>query len=474
MDRTRPKTFRSLAVRNFRLFAAGQVISVAGTWMMVVSQDWLLLDLTGDSATALGTLTALQFTPMLLLSLYGGGLADRYDKRLLLTLANLVSGVLALALSALVLADAVRLWHLYLFALALGTVNAFEVPARLAFVSELVGPDLLPNASALSAAYFNTARVVGPALAGLLISAAGTGLVMALNAVSYLATVAGLRLMRPQELIRAEPGRRVSRVVDGLRYVRTRPDLMVPLALLAVVGLFGFNFQLTLPLLAKTVFKADATSFGLLTTAFATGSLLAAFATTARRGRPAARTVTGSALAFGVLESATGWSPDYASAAVLLCLTGFATIYFTQAVNHRIQLGSDPRFRGRVMALYTLILQGLTPLGALLVGWLTARYGARSGLWTGGIASLAAALAVLLAGLPHRRGHRRTDTPGIALGPPPRSRRRASNSATAPTRAPANPPNHGHLPPPVGTHVPTDGHEKCPPKPRFRRSEGIS
>ncbi|MCZ0999898.1 MFS transporter [Streptomyces mirabilis] len=184
-------------MRNFRLFAAGQVVSVAGTWMMVTAQDWLVLSLTGDSGTALGTVTALQFTPLLLFTLYGGRLADRHDKRLLLTVANLVSGALALALAVLVLVGSVQLWQLYLFALGLGTVNAVEVPTRMAFVSEMVGPELLPNASALSAAYFNTARVVGPALAGLLISAVGAGTAMLLNAASYLATVTGLRLMRP-------------------------------------------------------------------------------------------------------------------------------------------------------------------------------------------------------------------------------------------------------------------------------------
>jgi MFS family permease len=166
-------TFRSLSVRNFRLFAAGQVVSVAGTWMMVVAQDWLVLGLTGDSSMALGTVTALQFTPVLLLTLYGGRLADRHDKRLLLTIANLVSGALALLLTLLVFAGGVQLWHLYGFALGLGIVNAVEVPTRMAFVSELVGSDLLPNASALSAAYFNIARVVGPALAGLLITGFG-------------------------------------------------------------------------------------------------------------------------------------------------------------------------------------------------------------------------------------------------------------------------------------------------------------
>lgn len=283
-------TFRSLSVRNFRLFAGGQVVSVAGTWMMVVSQDWLVLGMTDDSGTALGLVTALQFTPLLLLTLYGGKLADRYDKRLLLTVSNVISGVFALALGLLVVTDAVELWHVYLFALALGTVNAVEVPTRMAFVSEMVGADLLPNASALSAAYFNVARVVGPAVAGLLITAWGTGPVMLINAVSYLGTVVGLRMMRPAELLRDARQSARGGVLDGLRYMRSRPDLMLPISLVAVIGLFGLNFQLTVPLIAKTVFDADATSFGLLTTSLAAGSLIAAFAATGRRaGRPAAR-----------------------------------------------------------------------------------------------------------------------------------------------------------------------------------------
>ncbi|WP_369147311.1 MFS transporter [Streptomyces sp. R44] len=397
MVKARPTTFRSLSVRNFRLFAAGQVVSVAGTWTMVVAQDWLVLGMTGDSGTALGTVTALQFAPMLLLTLYGGRLADRYDKRTLLTLANLAAGALALTLAFLDLTGTVRLWHIWLLALGLGIVNAVEVPTRMSFVGELVGNELLPNASALSAAYFSVARVAGPALAGLLITGFGTGWAIALNAVSYLATVAGLRLMRPEENRGAGRGAAPSeaRVVDGLRYTASRADLTLPMALVAVIGLFGMNFQLTLPLLAKTVFHADAASFGLLTTAFAAGSLLGAIAGTRRSGRPAARTVIGSALAFGALETAAGQAPGFLGALLLLTLTGFASIYFVQAANHRIQLGSDPRYRGRILALYTLILQGTTPLGALLVGLLAEHLGARAGLWLGGLVSLAAALAAL-------------------------------------------------------------------------------
>ncbi|QES09109.1 MFS transporter [Streptomyces venezuelae] len=430
MVKARSNTFRSLSVRNFRLFAAGQVVSVAGTWTMVVAQDWLVLGMTGDSGTALGAVTALQFAPMLVLTLYGGRLADRYDKRMLLTVANLTAGALAAVLAVLVLTGGVRLWHIWLLALGIGVVNAVEVPTRMSFVGELVGNELLPNASALSAAYFSVARVAGPALAGLLITGFGTGWAIALNAVSYLATVAGLRMMRPEENPggargeRPEAGqgarkkeRKEARVVDGLRYTASRADLTLPMALVAVIGLCGMNFQLTLPLLAKTVFHADATSFGLLTTAFAAGSLLGAIAGTRRSGRPAARTVIGSALAFGALETAAGWAPGFLFAVVLLTLTGFASIYFAQAANHRIQLGSDPAYRGRILALYTLILQGSTPLGALLVGLLTERLGARAGLWLGGLVSLAAALVAL--GLEYRgtRPARTAAAPDLSRDP---------------------------------------------------------
>ncbi|WP_173402693.1 MULTISPECIES: MFS transporter [Frankia] len=385
--------FRSLRVYNFRLFAAGQVLSVTGTWMMFTAQDWLVLSLSDHPGTALGLVTALQFTPMLLLTLYGGRLADRHDKRLLLTGANLVAGLLALALSLLVFTGSARLWHICAFALAIGLVNAIETPTRMAFVSELVGPELLPNASALSAGYFNIARVVGPAAAGPLIAGFGSGPAMAINAGSYLATVAGLRLMRPAEIHRHARPAVAPRIVDGLRYVLGRADLVVVLGLVATVGLVGMNFQLTVPLLARTVFHADAAAFGLLTTGLAAGSLLAALLTTGRRSRPSAMMVIVSAFAFGLLEAATGASPTYPAAIGLLALTGFASLYFAQAANHRIQLGSDPSYRGRVMALYSLILQGTTPLGSLGVGWLAEHHSARAGFYVGGLASAAAAVA---------------------------------------------------------------------------------
>ncbi|WP_329540086.1 MFS transporter [Streptomyces sp. NBC_01358] len=391
----RARPFRALGIHNFRQFAAGQVVSAAGTWMMVVAQDWLVLELTGNSATALGTVTALQFTPVLLLTLHGGRLADRYDKRMLLLAANVLSGLLALLLAAFVLTGTAGLGEVHVFAFCLGLVNAVEVPTRMAFVGELVPVELLPNASALSAAYFSVARVVGPAAAGLLLTLLGTGWVMVVNAFSYLATVVALRRIRPDELYRTTRAAGRARVIDGLRYIRRRPDLMIPFAMIAGIGLFGLNFQLTLPLLARTVFHTDASSFGLLAAVFAAGSLAAAFLTTARTARPSARLVTVSALVLGALETIVGWAPSYPAALVLLFLTGGACVYFAQAVNHRIQLGSDPLYRGRVLALYTLVLQGSTPLGALVVGYLAETRGVRSAFVVGGLASLGTALAAL-------------------------------------------------------------------------------
>ncbi|MFJ3771002.1 MFS transporter [Streptomyces sp. NPDC090075] len=386
---------RSLSVRNFRLFFVGQLVSVIGTWMMLVTQDWLVLSLSGDSATVLGLVTALQFAPMLFLSLYGGRLADRHDKRVILLAANLVSAALSLILAPLVFTGAVRVWHVCALAFCLGLVNAIETPARMSFVHEMVGGDLLPNASALSAAYFNLARIFGPALGGLAITWLGIGPVSLLNAASYLATVAALLLMRPGELLRRAGPARDGRTVDALRYVAARPDLLLPLAAVALVGVFGLNFQLTLPLLAKTVFHADAGSFGLFTSAVAVGSLLGALIGTGRVGRPSETLVAGAALAFGAAEALAGLAPGQGTALVLLAVTGLTALYFTQAVNHRVQLGSDPGHRGRILALYTLLVQGSTPFGALLTGWVAAHQGARAALVYGGLISSAVGLAAL-------------------------------------------------------------------------------
>ncbi|GLY30031.1 MFS transporter [Kineosporia sp. NBRC 101731] len=393
--------FRALGVRNFRLFAGGQVLSVTGTWMMIVAQDWLVLGMTDRPGPVLGLVTALQFVPLALFMLYGGRLADRHDKRLLLIGANSVSAVLGLVMAGLVLSGQITIWQICVFAFAVGTVNALEVPTRMSFVSELVGPALLPNASALSSAYFNIARVAGAALAGVLIAGVGEGWVLVLNALSYAFSVAGLARIRVGELHRSSVRPRDG-IRAGLRYVAGRRDLLSPIALVAVIGLFALNFQLTLPLLAKTVFSADAGEFGLLSAALAVGSLVSAFVTTARTSRPPARLVCLSAVALGVAELAAGLAPTFGSAMMLLAVVGFTSMYFAQAANHRIQLGSDPQYRGRVLALYSLILQGTTPLGALVIGWVSEGHGARWGLYLGGVAALVAGVV----GLVHERTQR--------------------------------------------------------------------
>jgi MFS family permease len=388
--------FRSLKVRNYRLFATGNLIRLVGTWMMFVAQDWLVLSLSHDSATALGLVTALQFTPILLLTLYGGQLADRYDKRKLLMSASTALALLALILGVLVSTGLVELWQVYVIAAGVGTVTSIETPVRQSFVSEVVGRDLLPNALSLSAATFNTARIVGPALAGVAIGLLGTGPVFLTTGVLGVAPLVALWRMRPAELHRADPravAARDARIVDGLRYVWHRPDLAMPLALMLLIGMFGFNFQLTLAVLAKTTFRVHASSFGLLTTALAIGSLAGALAGTGRRGRPSVYVVLAGAVGFGLLETVVAFAPDFYAAMVLLVPTGFCMIFFAQASNQRVQLGTDAEFRGRVMALYVLVFFGTTPIGAPLVGWLSERYGPRSGIWIGGLISLAAAVA---------------------------------------------------------------------------------
>jgi MFS family permease len=392
-------TFQSLRVRNFRLFATGQLIKLIGVWMMFIAQDWLVLQLSSDSATALGIVTALQFTPVLLLTLLSGRLADRYDKRLLLLAANATWGVLALGMSTLVLTGLVELWHVFVFAALLGVANAVETPVRQSFVSELVGTTLLPNALSLSAATFNTARVLGPALAGLAIAAFDVGPVFLISAVGSLATLVGLVRMRAGELHRDElppvAERDSARVIDGLRYVWRRPDLLLPMALMLVMGMSLFNYQLTLAALAKTVFHTGAASFGLFTTALALGALAGALAGSARRSRPSAWLVLGAAVACAGFGTLVGLAPTYWSVMALLLPAGFFMVFFAQASNQRVQLGTDTAFRGRVMALWVLVFLGTNPVGAPLIGWVAETYGAQASIWLGGLISLLTAGSAL-------------------------------------------------------------------------------
>ncbi|CCH15601.1 MFS transporter [Micromonospora lupini] len=391
--------FQSLQVRNYRLFASGQLIKLVGVWMMFIAQDWLVLELSDNSATALGVVTALQFTPVLLLTLLSGRLADRYDKRVLLFAANAFWTVLALGMSLLVLTDLVQLWHVFAFAALLGTANAVETPVRQAFVSELVGTPLLPNALSLNAAVFNSARIVGPAVAGLAIAAFDVGPVFLFTAVSSIAPLVNVVRMRTSELQRdalpPRDERASAKVVDGLRYVWRRPDLLLPMAVMSVIGMSLFNFQLTLAALAKTVFHTGAASFGLFSTALAVGALCGALSGTGRRSRPSVWLVLGAAIACASFGTLVGFASTYWLVVVLLVPTGFFMVFFAQAANQRVQLGVDAAFRGRVMALWVLVFLGTNPVGAPLIGWVAEHFGAGASIWMGGLISLATALIAL-------------------------------------------------------------------------------
>ncbi|MCW2543982.1 MAG: major facilitator superfamily 1 [Frankiales bacterium] len=394
--------FRSLANRNYRLFATGQVISLSGTWAQRVAQDWLVLLIVPkqDAAVALGITTALQFLPMLLFGLYGGVLADRYDKRRLLIGAQISMGLLALTLGVLDLTGVVQLWHVYALAFGLGLASVVDTPARQSFVSELVGTDDLPNAVSLNSATFNGARIVGPALAGVAISGVGTGWVFIANAVTYVAVLAGLTRMRPAEFWASHRQPRArGQLREGLTHVRERPELFVPILLVFMIGTFGLNFQQTLALIAKQTFRTGAGSFGLLTSALAFGSLLGALVSARQKGLPRQRTMFLAALAFGVLEVMDGLAPTFLTMALLLVPTGFAVLLFTTTANSLVQLACEPALRGRVMAIYVLVFLGGTPVGAPLVGVLAQTLGPRASLLIGGAvcAVSAVAAAALLA-----------------------------------------------------------------------------
>jgi MFS family permease len=386
-------TFRSLRVRNYRLFAAGQVVSLSGTWAQRVAQDWLVLELSGGSGVALGLTTGLQFLPVLLFGLYAGLLADRYDKRRLLLGAQAAMAVLALLLAVLVLSGAVQLWHVMALALCLGLATAVDTPVRQSFVSEMVGPDDLPNAVSLNSATFNSARIVGPAVAGVAISAVGTGPVFLVNALTYAAVIGGLLAMRPQELHRTERVVRArGQAREGLAYVWSRPELLVPIALVGVLGMFALSLSITLALMATQVFGAGAGRYGALLAALAVGSLLGALVSARRSGPPRTRLLLGAVVAVGVLEIALAAAPTLQVLAVLLVPTGVAVLTFTTTANSTVQLASAPQVRGRVMALYILCFFGGMALGAPLVGAVAEVAGPRASLLLGGLVSLVSAL----------------------------------------------------------------------------------
>ena len=420
--------FASLSVRNYRLFASGQVVSLTGTWMQRVAQDWLVLHLSHNSGTAIGVTTGLQFAPVLFFGLFGGVIADRFPKRRTLVITQIVMGLCALSLGLLDATGTVRLWHVYALAAMLGVASAVDAPVRQAFVTELVGPSLLPNAVGLNSANFNAARVLGPAAAGLLIAANHdrTAPVFLINAASFLAVIAGLLMIRDDELFVGKPiGRSKGAVREGLRYVRSRPSLIAVIWLVGIVGMLGFNFQITSALMVKNTFHHGAESYGLISATYAFGSLLGALAA-ARRGMPGRRLVFTAAAAYGALEIVASLMPTYWSFFAVLVPFGFFTMTLSTTANTTVQLTAAPAMRGRVMALYLMVFLGGTPIGAPLVGWIAQVAGPRWSLAVGGIASIIAAVVSaaylarreqlkvephLLRRRPHVHVHSRTPAP---------------------------------------------------------------
>jgi MFS family permease len=384
--------FHSLRSHNYRVWAGGALVSNLGTWMQRIGQDWLVLTvLTDHSATAVGTVMALQFGPALLLLPLSGLAADHLDRRKLLLLTQAAAGLLALGLGLVTLTGVVQLWHVYGFALLLGCVTAFDAPARQAFVSDLVSDDSLANAVALNSASFNAARMVGPAVAGVLIAAVGEGWLFLVNAGSYAAVLVSLWLLRVHELhSEARPERTRGSLLAGLRYVGQRPDLVAVLVMLALIGTFGFNFAIFISTMSVTVFHGDASLYGLLTSSMAVGTMCGALLS-ARRPLPGMVLMGGASAAFGGTLLLAAVMPSPWLFAAVLFFVGLAALTFMTASNSMMQLTTERSMRGRVLALRIAIVMGGTPIGAPLVGWVVDRFGARWALGLGALSGLAAA-----------------------------------------------------------------------------------
>ncbi|MFD9813852.1 MFS transporter [Streptomyces sp. NPDC059080] len=385
--------FSSLRVRNYRLFATGQVVSNTGTWMQRIAQDWLVLSLTGSSA-AVGITTALQFLPMLLFGLYGGVLTDRFPKRKLLLVTQSAMGGTGLALAALTLSGSVQVWHVYLIAFLLGLVTVVDNPSRQAFVVEMVGKEDLRNAVSLNSANFQSARLVGPAVAGVLITAFGSGWAFLLNGLSFAAPIAGLLMMRTAELHRADRvPRSKGQLREGLRYVSGRPELIWTIVLVGFIGTFGFNFPIWLTAFTYHVYHQGPGTYALFNSLMAAGSLVGALLA-ARRSSSRLRLLVGAAVLFGALEMAAALAPSFWIFAVLLAPIGVVGLTINVTANSSVQMATDPLMRGRVMALFMMVFVGGTPLGAPLVGWITDSFGPRIGFLSGGLVSLLAAVLI--------------------------------------------------------------------------------
>ena len=396
------KTFSSLKVPNYRLYFAGQSVSMIGTWMQMTAQSWLVLTLT-HSSTALGVTVALQAVPVLLLAPYGGVVADRVDKRRLMVALQIVMGLQALVLGLLVISGAARYWEICLLAVVLGLNNAFENSARQAFIREMVGRDELRNAVTLNSVMANAARAVGPAVGGILIAFAGIGICFLLNAASFAAVVTSLLIMDTSALRPSPPsGRARGQLREGLRYAARTPTIAIPLLMMGLVGLFAYEFSVSLPVLAERSFHGGAETYGFMTAAMGIGAVVGGLFTAAR-GRTGLRPMIIASLGFGAAIGVCAFAPFLGLAYVALLFTGWASVSFIATGNSTIQLSSEPSMRGRVLALWQVAFQGTTPVGGPLIGWIIALTDPRVGLAVGAAACFAAAAGGIMLTRRYRR-----------------------------------------------------------------------
>ena len=396
------RVFVSLANRNYRIWAGGALVSNIGSWMQRTAQDWIVLtELTQHNATAVGIVMGLQFAPQILLLPLTGYAADHLDRRKLLFCTQAAMGLFALGLGLLVVTGLVQLWHVYVFAFLLGCAAAFDAPARQTFVTQLVEPALLANAVGLNSTSFNAARMVGPAIAGIVIAAVGSGYVFLINAASFVAVLVALAMLR---IDRPVSGRTVARgkLTDGFRYVLGRSDLKLILSMLFLIGTFGLNFPIFISTMAVSVFHVGAGQFGLLTSMMAAGSVTGALLAAART-RPGIPLLAGAAAMFGVTCAVAAFAPFYLAFGLILFTVGVSAQTFTTSTNSLTQLSTDPAMRGRVIAILMALALGGTPIGAPIVGWVADQFGPRWALGVGAASGILAATIAALYLLERRR-----------------------------------------------------------------------
>lgn len=391
---TAHRTFHSLLHgRTFRRFYAGQAISLTGTWIHQIASAWLVLQLT-HSGVALGIQAALSFTPILVFGAWGGIVADRFDRRRVLLVTQSAFAVLALTLGILTVSGVISLWMVYAISLIQGLVTAVDNPTRQSFYADMVRPKDLPNAVSLNSAIVTGTRIVGPALAGILIATVGIGPCFLINGVSYLAVIGSLHVIRREVPVRSAGESSEGSVMDGLRYVRRTPELLGPLILMGVLFLFSFNFSVLLPLLAQDAFGGGAGTFGVMMSLIGVGSLAGALLL-AHRPRPGMKFLGASAMAFGVFSIALAWAPGMDLADLALVPLGVASIAFMVTANSTLQVRADPAMRGRVMALFSVVFLGSTPFGAPLAGWTAELFGPRVAFSIGGLVAVVAGAVAL-------------------------------------------------------------------------------